>query len=136
MVGAVHCRNRLVVLRFFVFICSFLLFIATIHCTCSTAGWLRLVFGLVQNHWAIGLFLCVGNEWIILRAFCSFIFNFFLCVTWRKSLCVQFHSGFFCSLTLPLFPLSAFLVEKLAQRNCLSDPVSTLTSTNLNYSHV
>ncbi|KDO53211.1 hypothetical protein CISIN_1g010418mg [Citrus sinensis] len=31
-----------------------------------------------------------------------------------------------CCLTLPLFPLSAFLVEKLAQRNCLSDPVVVL----------
>jgi len=29
-----------------------------------------------------------------------------------------------CSLTLPVFPLAAFLVEKLAQKKHLSDPVS------------
>lgn len=34
------------------------------------------------------------------------------------------HFDFDCSLTLPIFPLAAFAVEKLAQQKYISDPVS------------
>ena len=32
--------------------------------------------------------------------------------------------GFNCSLTLPIFPIAAFMVEKLVQQKYISEPVS------------
>nr|AFX71924.1 putative diacylglycerol acyltransferase 1 [Punica granatum] len=42
---------------------------------------------------------------------------------WFSSRSLRDWPLFMCCLSLPIFPLAAFLVEKLVQRNCLSEPV-------------
>jgi len=40
----------------------------------------------------------------------------------------------FCSLSLAIFPLAAFIVEKLAQQKCIYEPVSYQNSNQLYFS--
>lgn len=60
------------------------------------------------------------SSWIIIF---MLVFWTLIILTWYVLL-----GGSRCSLSLPIFPLAAFVVEKLVQKNCISEPVSVSTS--------